>query len=474
MDRYRLAFGHRWVQGAGLFLAALPLIAADSLWIPPYEYPYADVLSPAVYHQRRQQLLRSLGPRSLLLVVAAERHLRNGDVYYPYRQNSWLWYLTGIPEPNTILLLSSEGIQVQEQRVHALAFIPERNPRHERWEGARMGPVEAERLLGITALPRSAFDSLLLQILATTDTLYLLGLPTPLLRLPVSGRPFSIEQQETEWLRERFPQLVARRGFPPLVQLRAQKDTAELRLLRRAIAITGEALQALWHTARPGMSERDLQILLESELRRRGAEDVAFPTIVAAGPNACILHYTNGHRRIADGDLVLIDCGAQYAGYAADITRTIPISGYFTAEQRTLYNIVLEAQDSAIAACRPGVPFALPHQRAVAVLERRLRQLGILDTGSNVRHYFPHATSHHLGLDVHDVGPTDTLRPGYVITVEPGVYVPPGSPCDQRWWGIGIRIEDVVHITDNGAEILSAAIPRRPEEVEALLHVNRP
>jgi Xaa-Pro aminopeptidase len=290
-----------------------------------------------------------------------------------------------------------------------------------------------------------------------------------MLRLPLSGQPVAADKLEREWLRERFPGIVLRHGFPPLTQMRARKDTAEIRLIQRAVALTERAFHRLWKEARPGMGEWELRAILEAAMCQLGADAVAFPSIVAAGSNACILHYTAARHRVRHGDLVLVDCGAEYAGYAADITRTFPISGRFSPEQRILYEAVLEAQDSALAACAPGVPFREPHRRAYAVLERRLRELGIIHTEEEVRRYFPHATSHHLGLDVHDVGPTDTLRPGFVITVEPGLYIPPGSPCEQRWWGIGIRIEDDVLITDTGAVVLSASLPRRVEELEALL-----
>jgi len=472
----RLLMGSRVWLVAG-FLLLPPAFSAqvpteDEGWRPPYEYPYPDALVPEVYAARRSQLLRYLGPHSLLVVFAAEPKVRTGDVLYPYRQSSWLWYLTGVSEPDAALLLSPKGVELGGRRLQELLGIPERNPLRERWNGARMGPAEAEHLLRLPVLPRPQFDSLLQHLLPELDTLYVVAYPTPGLRLPLSGRVLFAERLEREWARERFPQLVLRQGFPPLTRMRAAKDTHELRLLRRALTITGEALVSLWRQARPGMGEWELQALLEAEMRRLGADGTAFPTILASGPNACILHYTDARRRIHQGELVLVDCGAEYAGYAADITRTFPISGHFTPEQRALYQAVLEAQDSAIAACRPGVPFRLPHWKAVAVLQKRLYELGILSDTSDIRRYFPHSTSHHLGLDVHDVGPLDTLRPGFVITVEPGVYIPPGSPCEQRWWGIGIRIEDVVLITDSGAELLSAALPRRAEELERLLRAD--
>jgi len=454
-----------WALVAGEALAQ-PL---HQRWQPEYVYPYADAPPPQVYQQRRQQLLQSLGERSLVLVYAAPPARRVGDVFYPYRQSSWLWYLTGVVEPEAVLCLVPWGVELGGERVRELLFLPPRQAERERWEGARMGPREAQQLLGIPALPLKQLDSLLPTLLAQADTVYVPEFPRDLLWLPLSGRRLLARSEEQQWLRERFGNVVLKAVPPALHRMRARKDTAELRLLRKAVDITVETLTELLGQLRPGMGEWEVHALVEGGFRRRGADGAAFPTIVAAGEAACVLHYTAGRRRLNSGELVLIDCGAEYAGYAADITRTVPVSGRFTPEQRQLYEIVLEAQDSALAACRPGMPWRAPHERAVAVLTRRLRELGILDSAAQVRSYFPHATTHHVGLEVHDVGPTDSLRAGYVIAVEPGVYIPPGSPCERRWWGIGIRIEDTVLVSEEGPIVLLAALPRRPEQIEAML-----
>lgn len=465
--RWGIRVIHRWVWA---------LIAVEALaqplqqrWQPEYVYPYPDAPPPQVYQQRRQYLLQSLGQRSIVLVYAAPKSRRVGDVFYPYRQSSWLWYLTGVVEPEAVLCLVPWGIEWQGERVRELLFLPPRQAELERWEGARMGPREARQLLGIPAFPLRQLDSLLPLLLAQADTVYVPEFPRDLLWLPLSQRRLLARSEERRWLREKFGNVVLGTVPPVLQQMRARKDTAELRLLRKAVDITVETLTELLGQLRPGMGEWEVHAFVEAGFRRRGAEGAAFPTIVASGEAACILHYTAYRHRLDSGELVLIDCGAEYTGYAADITRTVPVSGRFTPEQRRLYEIVLEAQDSAIAACRPGMSWRAPHERAVAVLARRLRELGILDSAEHVRFYFPHATTHHVGLEVHDVGPTDSLRAGYVIAVEPGVYIPPGSPCERRWWGIGIRIEDTVLVSEEGPVVLSAALPRRPEQLEAML-----
>jgi Xaa-Pro aminopeptidase len=220
------------------------------------------------------------------------------------------------------------------------------------------------------------------------------------------------------------------------------------------------------------MAEYELEALMEYHIRRAGAEDVGYPSIVGSGRNSCILHYQTNRRITRAGDLVLADCGAEYHGYTADITRTFPINGRFTPEQRQLYLLVLEAQDSAIASASVGAPFRATHRSASSVLARGLIELGIITTEADLKRYFMHGTSHYLGLDVHDAGTYGPLRAGTVITVEPGIYIPPGSPCDEKWWNIGIRIEDDILVTENGPINLSARLPRHPDAIEALMQAN--
>ncbi|MFD2785766.1 aminopeptidase P family protein [Hymenobacter rubripertinctus] len=254
-----------------------------------------------------------------------------------------------------------------------------------------------------------------------------------------------------------------------LDQLRAVKTPEELVLLRRAVRISAVGQQEVMKAAHPGMGEREMQGLHEFVYRKYGAEFEGYPSIVGAGANGCILHYETNSKPQVGNELVLMDCGAEYRGYSADVTRTIPPSGRFSPAQRQIYELVLAAQEAGFAACRPGADFQSPGQAAQKVIAAGLRRLGIITRDEQMRRYFPHGTSHHLGLNVHDRGGAGPLVAGNVITVEPGIYIPENSPCDPKWWNIGVRIEDDVLITATGYENLSREAPRTVADIEALM-----
>ncbi|GAA4392246.1 aminopeptidase P family protein [Hymenobacter koreensis] len=254
-----------------------------------------------------------------------------------------------------------------------------------------------------------------------------------------------------------------------LDQLREVKTPEEIKLMRKAIRISTQGQEEVMKALRPDMSENEVQGLHEYVYRRYGAEFEGYPSIVGAGNNACVLHYeTNDKPRIGN-DLILMDCGAEYHGYSADVTRTAPPSGKFSPEQKQIYELVLAAQEAAFAACKPGNEFQAPDKAARKVVEDGLLKLGLVKTPEEARRYFPHGTSHYLGLDVHDRGTYGPLKAGNVITVEPGIYIPEGSPCDKKWWNIGVRIEDDLLITQTGWENLSKDAPRTVAEVEAMM-----
>ena len=251
-------------------------------------------------------------------------------------------------------------------------------------------------------------------------------------------------------------------------ELREVKSPEEMSLLRMAVDISAVGQREVMKAMHPGMSENEIQGIHEFVFKKYGAEYEGYPSIVGAGYNGCILHYVDNNRPTVGTDLVLMDLGAEYHGYTADVTRTIPADGTFTEEQAIIYNIVLEAQNAGFGACKPGAPFRAPHQAAREVIDRRLVEIGLVKEGQRHR-YFPHGTSHYLGLDVHDPGTGGPLQPGVVITVEPGIYIPHGSPCDEKWWGIAVRIEDDILITEDGYELLSGMAPRTVKEIEALM-----
>ncbi|GGG37875.1 aminopeptidase P N-terminal domain-containing protein [Hymenobacter glacieicola] len=254
-----------------------------------------------------------------------------------------------------------------------------------------------------------------------------------------------------------------------LAQLREVKTPEEIALLRRAVRISAVGQQEVMKATRPDMGEMELQGLHEYVYKKYGAEFEGYPSIVGAGENACILHYTENDKPQVKNDLLLMDCGAEYHGYTADVTRTIPPSGKFSPAQRQIYELVLAAQEAGFAACKPGNEFQAPNKAAQQVVTAGLLRLGVIQKPEEARRYFPHGTSHYLGLDVHDAGTYGPLRTGSVITVEPGIYIPEGSPCDKKWWNIGVRIEDDVLITSTGFENLSREAPRTVAEVESLM-----
>ncbi|WBO83849.1 aminopeptidase P N-terminal domain-containing protein [Hymenobacter yonginensis] len=251
--------------------------------------------------------------------------------------------------------------------------------------------------------------------------------------------------------------------------LRAVKTPEELALLRRAIRISAVGQQEVMKAVRPEMGEMEVQGLHEYIYKKYGAEFEGYPSIVGAGNNACILHYETNDKPRLGNDLLLMDCGAEYHGYTADVTRTVPPSGKFSAAQRQIYELVLAAQEAGIRECRAGNEFRAPGKAAQQVVAAGLQKLGIIATPEEMRRYFPHGTSHYLGLDVHDRGAYGPLQAGNVITVEPGIYIPEGSPCDKKWWNIGVRIEDDILITNAGPENLSKEAPRTVADIEALM-----
>ncbi|MCC2548852.1 aminopeptidase P N-terminal domain-containing protein [Hymenobacter sp. BT175] len=254
-----------------------------------------------------------------------------------------------------------------------------------------------------------------------------------------------------------------------LNQLREVKTPEELALLRRAIRISTVAQQEVLKALRPDMSEMEVQGLHEFVYKKYGAEFEGYPSIVGAGANGCILHYETNDKPRLGNDLILMDCGAEYHGYTADVTRTAPASGKFTPEQRQIYDLVYQAQQAAFEKCKPGNDFFAPNKAAQKVVIDGLIALGIIKDATEMRRYFPHGTSHYLGLDVHDRGTFGPLKAGNVITVEPGIYIPEGSPCDKKWWNIGVRIEDDILITATGWENLSVEAPRTASAIEALM-----
>lgn len=427
------------------------------------------------YARRRRQLMRLAGDDAIVIVPAAAERVRSRDTHFPYRQDSDLLYLTGFPEPDAVLALIPG-------RAHgeAILFCRERDPEREGWDGPRAGPEGAVEAFGVDdAYPITDLDDILPGLLEGRSRVYY-----------HFGRDKDFDLKLIGWL-NRVRAQVRSGAQPPheflelghlLDEMRLFKDAGELRLMQKAADVSVAAHEAAMRAARPGITEYQLQAELEYVFRRHNAVP-AYECIVGAGANACVLHYRANAATARDGELVLIDAGAEVQGYAADITRTFPVNGRFSAAQRALHELVCDAQAAALARARPGEAWDAIHAAAVATLSEGLLRLGLLRgrlekviADGAYKRFYRHKTGHWLGLDVHDVGDyrfdgqSRLLEPGMVFTIEPGLYVAADdTTVDPKWRGIGIRIEDDVLVTKDGPRVLTDALVRRADEVEAFM-----
>ncbi|MDX9873280.1 MAG: Xaa-Pro aminopeptidase [Spongiibacteraceae bacterium] len=433
-------------------------------------------ISKQEFARRRRDLMAQMEPDSIAIVPSACEVKRNRDTEYPFRQDSDFFYLTGFPEPDAVLVLLPG-------RAHGevVLFCRERDPTMELWNGYRAGPEGAcERYGADDAFPISDIDDILPGLIEGRERVYY-----------SMGRNAEFDRRVMQWVNT-IRAKVRAGAHPPgefldldhvLHDLRLFKSAGELRVMREAGEITARAHVRAMQACRPGLYEYQLEAELIHEFMRSGARTPAYNSIVGAGDNACILHYTENDAQIRDGDLVLIDAGCELDHYAADITRTFPANGRFSAEQRALYEVVLAAQLAAIEAVRPGNHWNQPHDVTVQVITQGLVDLGLLDGEVNelieteaYRAFYMHRAGHWLGMDVHDVGDYKVggvwreLEPGMVMTVEPGIYVSPHeTSVARKWRGIGIRIEDDVAVTRTGCEILTGGVPKQPDEIERLM-----
>ncbi|MBL3555717.1 MULTISPECIES: Xaa-Pro aminopeptidase [Marinobacter] len=437
----------------------------------------ASLIPVKEFNDRRRRLMERMASDSIAILPAAPERVRNRDVLHPFRQDSDFHYLTGFDEPDAVLVLIPG-----REHGESVLFCKERNPEKELWDGFLAGPEGAIETFGLDdAFPVSDIDDILPGMIEGRSRVYY-----PL------GKDHNFDAKVMDWVKV-IRSKVRSGAHPPgefvalehlLHDLRLYKSAAEIKVMARAGEISCEAHKRAMKRARRGGFEYNLEAELIHTFMENGARSTAYPSIVGGGQNACILHYIENSAPLKEGDLVLIDAGCELECYASDITRTFPVSGKFSDEQRALYEVVLAAQYAAIDEVRPGNHWDHPHQAALKVLTQGLIDLGLLkDTTVEqaieeqaFKPFFMHRTGHWLGMDVHDVGDYKVgdawrqLEPGMALTVEPGLYVAPdNTDVDEKWRGIGIRIEDDVVVTKEGCRVLTDTVPKTIPEIEALM-----
>jgi Xaa-Pro aminopeptidase len=427
------------------------------------------------FARRRRQIMRMMGKGGIAILPTAETKLRNRDVEYGYRPDSDFFYMTGFSEPESVAVLVPG-------RPHGeyLLFCRERDPERETWDGVRAGPGGAVADFGADdAFPIADIDDILPGLIEQSERVYY-----------TMGTHPEFDQRVLGWINKLRAQ--AGRGLATpgefvaldhlLHDMRLYKSRAEVAVMRRSARIAAAAHRRGMQACRPGMMEYELEAEYLHEFRKSGAQ-TSYQPIVGAGANACVLHYVTNADQVEDGDLVLVDAGCELECYASDITRTFPANGCFSKAQREVYDVVLSAQEAAIKKVRAGNHWDEPHVAAVRAITRGLVKLGLLKgrlptliKEEAYKPFYMHRTGHWLGMDVHDVGDYKVdgewrlLEPGMVLTVEPGIYIPPGAKgIPKRYQGIGVRIEDDVLVTRGDPEILSSDVPKLPEDIEALM-----
>lgn len=425
--------------------------------------------------RRRRAIMKMMEENSIAIIAAAPERIRNRDVEYSYRQDSDFLYLTNFNEPEAIAVL----IPGREQG-EFIVFCRERDPELETWHGRRAGPEGViEHYYADDAFPITDIDDILPGLLEHRSRVYY-----------TMGKDTTFDTQLLDWIKQLRKAVRSGANAPHEFvdleylthEMRLFKSRSELRLMREAAKITRDAHIRAMSACEPGMHEYEVEAEILHAFRRTNTEP-AYPSIVGGGENSCILHYTDNKDELQDGDLLLIDAGCEYQGYASDVTRTFPVNGTFSESQKEIYNLVLSAQQAAIDKTLAGNHWNEPHEAAVRVLTQGLIELGLLKgalkqliEGQAYRRFYMHRTGHWLGLDVHDVGDYKfddewrVLEPGMVLTVEPGLYIPANSKgIRKKWWNIGVRIEDDVLVTAEGNEVLSSGIPKTTEEIENLM-----
>ncbi|SNR34264.1 Xaa-Pro aminopeptidase [Lutibacter agarilyticus] len=440
------------------------------------------------FHENRREALRELLPENSVAVYFANPvRNRANDVDYVYHQDPNFYYLTGYREPNALVLIFKEEQTSGNTTYNELIFVQERNEFAEMWNGKRMGTLGAQDELGFRLayngsefssfdIDFSKFDKILFEEFHNDvrdnprDKADLFDL-IKTFKEKISYDLNSLSSPTTDKIQEEKTKRIDTKKLRTIMAtLREVKTKDELVLIKKAVEISAVGQLEIMKAMHSEMSEAEVQGVHEFVYKKYGAEYEGYPSIVGAGGNGCILHYIENNKTVVgNGELVLMDLGAEYRGYTADVTRTIPANGKFTTEQKLIYDLVYKAQEAGIQKYTIGTSMREPNKVAIKIINEGLYKLGIIKSAKATHTYFPHGTSHHIGLDVHDPGNYQKFEENMVVTMEPGIYIPKGSDCDEKWWGIAVRIEDDILVTKNGPVNLSEMAPRTSEAIEAVM-----
>ena len=433
------------------------------------------MISKKEFAARRKDLMSMMGHNSVAIIAAAPERVRSKDTYYPYKQSTNLSYLCGFAEPSAVMLLLPNRPQGE-----FILFCRDKDPLRETWDGHRTGPLQAKNILGADdAFPIDDIEDILPGLLEDKEYVYY-----------SAGKDKAFDSRLMRWVDEVRNNTGKGNSSCDFVdldhllgELRLIKSAAEIKLMRKAADISAQAHGRAMRHCSAGQKEYQLQAEIEHEFMVAGASGPAYTSIVGSGSNACVLHYIENRATLKSGDLVLIDAGCEYHNYAADITRTFPVNGKFSTAQAAVYDVVLAAQDAAIKTIAPGVTFDKANEAAIAVITQGLIDLGILKgeaesliANGAYRDFYMHSVSHWLGMDVHDVGDYKVdnqwrvYEAGMLLTIEPGIYISAdNSAVDNKWRGIGVRIEDNILVTKNGYEVLTDGVPKQRDQIEKLM-----
>jgi Xaa-Pro aminopeptidase len=444
-----------------------------------------DFLTKEFHIERRQKLREKLPSNSVAVFFANPVRNRANDVDYVYHQDPDFYYLTGHKEPDAVLLIFKEKQTASNNALYdEIIFVQPRNAQAEMWTGRRLGVEGVKNRFGLEqAFNNTEFSKYNVDF-SKFDEILFFDFHNDVRNEPYDSADLYDLIKDFK-VKVNYPSKEGGLALNPepkknnlntsdleiiMNSLRGIKTPNEMELIRKAVRISCTAQVEVMKAMKPGMSEREIQGIHEFVFKKYQAEDVGYPSIVGAGHNGCILHYIDNYKpNISSKELILMDLGAEYHGYTADITRTIPVSGKFSVEQKQIYDLVLKAQEEAMKVCKPGSSMGQLTMVTRKVINKGLKELGVIQSESENHKYYPHGCCHHIGLDVHDRGDYRKLEENMVITIEPGIYIPENANCDKRWWGIAVRIEDDYLITKDGNEHLSASAPRKAEEIEALM-----